>query len=67
MECVKVHKKDNNCTGVRDPTVYIDLSQFTDSILQSDLHFMVDLQSGFHDIFSNWRGVEFKTLYNLYS
>ncbi|GET89947.1 hypothetical protein, conserved [Leishmania tarentolae] len=40
MICVRVHKKDFECTGMRDIAVKMPLSEFTDRQLQRDYHFL---------------------------
>nr|VDZ46028.1 HIT_zinc_finger/Zinc_finger_C-x8-C-x5-C-x3-H_type_(and_similar)_putative/Pfam:PF04438/Pfam:PF00642 [Leishmania donovani] len=40
MICVRVHKEDFKCTGVRDVAVKVPLSEFTDRQLQRDYHFL---------------------------
>ncbi|KAG5474262.1 hypothetical protein LSCM1_03041 [Leishmania martiniquensis] len=40
MTCVRVHKADFQCTGVRDVAVRVPLSEFTDQQLQRDYHFL---------------------------
>ncbi|KAG5500355.1 hypothetical protein JKF63_03447 [Porcisia hertigi] len=40
MICVRVHKTDFQCTGVRDVTLKVPLSEFTDQQLQRDYHFL---------------------------
>nr|CAJ2476169.1 unnamed protein product [Leishmania braziliensis] len=40
MTCVRVHREDFKCTGVRDMAAKIPLSEFTDQQLQRDYHFL---------------------------
>ncbi|XP_040896161.1 box C/D snoRNA protein 1 [Toxotes jaculatrix] len=40
--CVKKHKEDSECTGVRDKTAYVSLSQFDEMALLSDYRFLED-------------------------
>lgn len=42
MTCVRVHKDDFHCSGKRDVTAKIPLSEFTDQQLQRDFHFLED-------------------------
>ncbi|KPI88318.1 hypothetical protein ABL78_2617 [Leptomonas seymouri] len=40
MTCVRVHKRDFNCSGERDVAAKIPLSEFTDEQLERDYHFL---------------------------
>lgn len=40
LPCVKRHKKNDDCDGVRDKTSYISLDEFTDLDLLSDYRFL---------------------------
>eukprot|EP00124_Ichthyophonus_hoferi_P005434 Ihof_evm1s786 gene=Ihof_evmTU1s786 len=40
MDCVKRHKESTGCTGKRDRTAFVRLSEFTDEQLQSDFTFL---------------------------
>lgn len=42
MTCIRVHKADHHCTGVRDVAEKIPLSDFTDAQLQRDFRFLED-------------------------
>ncbi|XP_031231611.1 box C/D snoRNA protein 1 isoform X2 [Mastomys coucha] len=43
LPCVKKHKADLTCNGVRDKTAYISLQQFTEMNLLSDYRFLEDV------------------------
>ncbi|KAG7514120.1 hypothetical protein JOB18_025747 [Solea senegalensis] len=40
--CVKKHKEDSGCSGVRDKTAYVSLSQFDEMALLNDYRFLED-------------------------
>lgn len=40
--CVKKHKEDSECSGVRDKTAFVALSQFDEMTLLSDYRFLED-------------------------
>lgn len=40
LECLRIHKKELNCDGIRDKTKYIPLKQITESDLMSDYVFL---------------------------
>ncbi|XP_028260303.1 box C/D snoRNA protein 1 [Parambassis ranga] len=40
--CVKKHKEDSSCSGVRDKTAFVSLSQFDEMALLSDYRFLED-------------------------
>lgn len=40
MNCLNIHKKELNCTGVRDKTKFIPLKQMTDTDFMSDYCFL---------------------------
>lgn len=40
LECIRIHKKELNCDGIRDKTKYIPLKQITESDLMSDYVFL---------------------------
>lgn len=66
ITCVRVHKNDFSCSGVRDVAVQVPLSDFTDSQLQRDYRFLEDCRRVIdnaerHFPHSNWR-YTFKTL-----
>uniref|UniRef100_A0A4W6FNP2 Box C/D snoRNA protein 1 n=1 Tax=Lates calcarifer TaxID=8187 RepID=A0A4W6FNP2_LATCA len=42
MLCVKKHKDDSGCSGVRDKTAFVRLSQFDEMALLSDYRFLED-------------------------
>ncbi|XP_022593835.1 box C/D snoRNA protein 1 [Seriola dumerili] len=42
MVCVKKHKEDSGCSGVRDKTAFVTLSQFDEMTLLSDYRFLED-------------------------
>lgn len=42
LECIKIHKKELNCDGIRDKTKFIPLKQITESDLMSDYIFLED-------------------------
>ncbi|XP_074291462.1 uncharacterized protein LOC141618259 [Silene latifolia] len=44
LTCVKSHKKSSGCTGKRDATVFVPLSQFDDSTLVSDYNLLEDIK-----------------------
>ncbi|XP_066124856.1 box C/D snoRNA protein 1 [Saccopteryx bilineata] len=43
LSCVKKHKAELKCNGVRDKTAYISLQQFTEMDLLSDYRFLEDV------------------------
>ena len=43
LSCCQTHKLQNNCNGKRDRTAFVSLTQFSDSNLQSDFHFLEDV------------------------
>ncbi|EDL12001.1 box C/D snoRNA protein 1 isoform 1 [Mus musculus] len=43
LPCVKKHKADLTCSGVRDKTAYVSLQQFTEMNLLSDYRFLEDV------------------------
>ncbi|EGV99692.1 Box C/D snoRNA protein 1 [Cricetulus griseus] len=43
LPCVKKHKAELTCNGVRDKTAYISLQQFTEMNLLSDYRFLEDV------------------------
>lgn len=40
LECLKIHKKELNCDGIRDKTKYIPMKQITENDLMSDYVFL---------------------------
>lgn len=40
LECLRIHKKELNCDGIRDKTKYIPLKQITEADLMSDYVFL---------------------------
>lgn len=42
LECLKIHKTELNCDGIRDKTKFIPLKQITESDLMSDYIFLED-------------------------
>jgi len=42
--CVKEHKENSVCDGIRDPTAFVDLAHFTEMTLRSDLNFLVGFE-----------------------
>lgn len=40
LECIKIHKKELNCDGIRDKTKYIPLKKITEADLMSDYVFL---------------------------
>ncbi|XP_048845624.1 box C/D snoRNA protein 1 isoform X2 [Brienomyrus brachyistius] len=42
LPCVKKHKSDSGCTGVRDKTAFVPLSRFDEMTLLSDYRFLED-------------------------
>lgn len=40
VECVRIHKKELNCDGIRDKTKYIPLKQITEGDLMGDYSFL---------------------------
>ncbi|KAL8140690.1 hypothetical protein V2J09_006711 [Rumex salicifolius] len=44
LACVKSHKKRTSCTGKRDQTHFVPLSQFDDSLLLSDFNLLEDVK-----------------------
>ncbi|XP_064458758.1 box C/D snoRNA protein 1-like [Ornithodoros turicata] len=40
LPCVKLHKRNQECDGIRDKTAYVPLSDFTDLDLLSDYRFL---------------------------
>lgn len=40
LECLRIHKKELNCDGIRDKTKYIPLKQITESDLMNDYVFL---------------------------
>uniref|UniRef100_A0A8D0UG02 Box C/D snoRNA protein 1 n=1 Tax=Sus scrofa TaxID=9823 RepID=A0A8D0UG02_PIG len=43
LPCVKKHKADLTCNGVRDKTAYVSIQQFTEMNLLSDYRFLEDV------------------------
>ncbi|XP_037355065.1 box C/D snoRNA protein 1 [Talpa occidentalis] len=43
LPCVKKHKADFTCNGVRDKTAYVSIQQFTEMNLLSDYRFLEDV------------------------
>ncbi|KAM7098604.1 box C/D snoRNA protein 1 [Molossus nigricans] len=43
LPCVKKHKAEQTCNGVRDKTAYVSLQQFTEMDLLSDYRFLEDV------------------------
>lgn len=43
LNCVKAHKKQNGCDGIRDKTAFVSLEEFKDHHLHSDLHYLEDI------------------------
>ncbi|GBL61145.1 Box C/D snoRNA protein 1 [Araneus ventricosus] len=43
LECVKVHKEETACDGVRDKTAFIPLDEFQERHLLSDYHFLENI------------------------
>lgn len=56
LSCVNKHKKESKCSGKRDKTQYIPLSQFTEGDLISDLQFLRDAKQA-TDRFRKRRGM----------
>lgn len=44
LACVKSHKKRTSCSGKRDQTQFVPLSQFDDSLLLSDFNLLEDVK-----------------------
>ncbi|XP_047192914.1 N(G),N(G)-dimethylarginine dimethylaminohydrolase 1 isoform X2 [Scophthalmus maximus] len=42
LVCVKKHKEDSGCSGVRDKTAFVSLTQFDEMALLSDYRFLED-------------------------
>eukprot|EP01124_Arcella_intermedia_P026206 TRINITY_DN4865_c0_g1_i2.p1 TRINITY_DN4865_c0_g1~~TRINITY_DN4865_c0_g1_i2.p1 ORF type:complete len:504 (+),score=88.68 TRINITY_DN4865_c0_g1_i2:29-1513(+) len=43
LNCCKLHKIENNCSGKRDKARFVPLNEFTDSVLHSDYHLLTEL------------------------
>ncbi|KAF8782357.1 Box C/D snoRNA protein 1 like protein [Argiope bruennichi] len=43
LECVKVHKDESGCDGVRDKTAYVPIEEFHERHLLSDYHFLENI------------------------
>lgn len=44
LECCKKHKEMYNCTGEKDPVVYIDLADMNYDVLMSDYNYLRDVE-----------------------
>ncbi|XP_068175647.1 box C/D snoRNA protein 1 [Antennarius striatus] len=42
LQCVKTHKKNSGCSGVRNKTAFVSISQFDEIALLSDYRFLED-------------------------
>ncbi|OBZ90192.1 Box C/D snoRNA protein 1 [Choanephora cucurbitarum] len=43
VECVKQHKQNSTCSGVRDKTSYVSLQKYTESNMMSDYTYLEDV------------------------
>ncbi|GFQ72213.1 hypothetical protein TNCT_717791 [Trichonephila clavata] len=43
LKCVKAHKEQSGCNGIRDKTAFVPLEEFKDCHLHSDYHFLQDV------------------------
>ncbi|KAK8801299.1 hypothetical protein WA171_004445 [Blastocystis sp. BT1] len=43
LDCVRRHKKDDHCTGVRNRTKFVSLNEFNDAVLHDDYFFLTDV------------------------
>uniref|UniRef100_A0A7S2R9K0 Box C/D snoRNA protein 1 n=1 Tax=Mucochytrium quahogii TaxID=96639 RepID=A0A7S2R9K0_9STRA len=44
LHCVKKHKETTGCSGVRDKTKFVDIKEFSDKTLRSDLRFLEEVE-----------------------
>ncbi|KAI8378490.1 hypothetical protein BD560DRAFT_297507, partial [Blakeslea trispora] len=43
VDCVKQHKQNSECSGVRDKTSYVSLQKYTESNMMSDYTYLEDV------------------------
>ncbi|KAI8047319.1 hypothetical protein BDF21DRAFT_303251, partial [Thamnidium elegans] len=43
MTCVKQHKLDTECSGIRDKTSYVPLREYNESNMMSDYTYLEDM------------------------
>lgn len=53
LPCVKKHKMETTCTGVRDKTAFVSLEEFNELHLLSDYRFLEDMDRLADNIFRN--------------
>lgn len=40
LNCVKIHKKNANCNGIRDATTYVTMNDYNQNHIRNDYHFL---------------------------
>ncbi len=40
LNCVKIHKKNTNCSGIRDATTFVTMNDYNQNHIRNDYHFL---------------------------